>query len=117
MFGNMGQLLDMMKNAGALKQSVRDAAEALAKVRVEGTSGGGAIVAGVNGRMELLSVRIDPKLIAEGDLELVEDLIVAAVNQALLKAREEAAASLSKIAGGLPIPGLEELLGPAGKGD
>ena len=117
MFGNMGQILEMMKNAGALKQTVRDAADALGKVRVEGTSGGGAVVAGVSGRMELLSIRIDPKLVAEGDLELVEDLIVAAVNQGLLKAREEAATALSKIAGGLPLPGLEDLLGPAGKGD
>ena len=116
MFGNMGQLLDLMKNAGSLKQSVRDASEALGKVQVEGAAGGGAVTAAVNGRMEVLTVRIDPKLVAEGDLELLEDLVVAAVNQGLTKARDEAGKALSKIAGGLPLPGLEDLLGPGGKG-
>ena len=54
--------------------------------------------------MELLSIRIDPKLLADGDAELLEDLVTAAVNQGLTKARESAAESISSLAGGLPLP-------------
>ena len=61
--------------------------------------------------MELVSVRIDPKLIADGDVEILEDLVTAAVGQALIKAREAAAQSMASIAGGLPIPGLSGFLG------
>ena len=62
--------------------------------------------------MELLSIRIDPKLLADGDAELLEDLVSAAVNQGLTKAREAAAESIQKLAGGLPIPGMGGLFGP-----
>ncbi len=58
----------------------------------------------MNGKLEVLSVRIDPKLLADGDAELLEDLVAAAVNQALTKAREEAARSFQSMAGGLPLP-------------
>ena len=73
--------------------------------------GGGVVAAKVNGRLELVSIRIDPKLLADGDAELLEDLVLAAVNQGLIKAREAAAQSISSLAGGLPIPGLAGFLG------
>ena len=111
MFGNLGNLADLMRNAGKIRESVEKATESLGQLQVEGTSGGGVVTARANGRMELVSVRIDPKLLADGDAELLEDLVTAAVNQALLKAREAAAQSLQSIAGGLPIPGLDGLPG------
>jgi DNA-binding YbaB/EbfC family protein len=111
-FNNLGNLADLMRNAGKIRESVEKATEALGQLEVEGTAGGGVVVAKVNGRMELLSIRIDPKLLADGDAELLEDLITAAVNQGLTKARESAAQSISSIAGGLPIPGLSGLFGP-----
>jgi len=79
-------------------------------------SGGGEVTVKANGRMEILSVRIDPKLLAEPDVELLEDLVTSATNQALTKAREAAAKSMASIAGGLPIPGLSNMFGALGGG-
>jgi DNA-binding YbaB/EbfC family protein len=115
-FNNLGNLADLMRNAGKIRESVEKATEALGQLQVEGTAGGGAVSARANGKMELLSVRIDPKLLADGDAELLEDLVTAAVNQALTKAREGAAQSISSIAGGLPIPGLSGMFGPGSGG-
>ncbi len=116
MFNNLGNLADVMRNVGKIKESVEKATEALSRVVVEGTSGGGSVSARVNGKMELLSVKIDPKLLADGDAELLEDLVLAAVNQGLTKARESAASSISSLAGGLPIPGLSGMFGPGSGG-
>ena len=103
MFNNLSNLADLMRNAGKLRETMEKATEALGQLQVEGTAGGGAVTAKANGRLELIAVRIDPKLLADGDAELVEDLVTAAVNQALTKAREAAAQSISSLAGGLPI--------------
>jgi nucleoid-associated protein EbfC len=114
-FNNLGSLTELMRSAGKLRETVEKAGESLGQLQVEGTAGGGVVTARVNGRLELLSVRIDPKLLAEGDAELLEDLVTAAVNQGLLKAREAAAQSISSLAGGLSIPGgLTNLWGAGG---
>jgi len=113
-FNNLSNIADLMRNAGKLRETVEKATESLGQIQVEGTAGGGVVTAKANGRLELVSVRIDPKLLADGDVELLEDLVTAAVNQALIKAREAAAASISSLAGGLPIPGLSGFLGPGG---
>jgi DNA-binding YbaB/EbfC family protein len=110
-FNNLGNLGDIMRNAGKIRETVEKATESLGQVVVEGSAAGGAVVVKVNGRLEVLSVRIDPKMLAGGDVELLEDVVTAAVNQGLSKAREAAAQSLSGLAGGLPIPGLSNLLG------
>jgi DNA-binding YbaB/EbfC family protein len=115
-FNNLGNLADLMRNAGKLRESMEKANEALGQVRVEAAAGGGVVTATVNGRLEVVAVRIDPKLLADGDAELLEDLVTAAVNQGLAKAREAAARSISSLAGGLPIPGLAGLLGQGGAG-
>ncbi len=116
MFNPLGGLGDLMKNAGKIRETMEKAGEALNKLQVDGTAGGGAVTAKVNGKMELLSVRIDPKLLSDGDAELLEDLVAAAVNQALTKARDAAAQSFSSLAGGLPIPGMSGLFGPGSGG-
>jgi hypothetical protein len=110
-FNNLGNLADLMKNAGKLRESVEKATESLGQLQLEGTAGGGVVSARVNGRLEVVAVRIDPKLLADGDAELLEDLVTAAVNQGLIKAREAAAQSITSMAGALPIPGLAGFLG------
>src|SRR5438874_6932185 len=105
-----------MRNAGKIQESVQKATEALGQLHVEASSGGGVVTAAANGRLELISVRIDPKLLADGDVELLEDLVTAAVNQALAKAREAAAKSLTSLAGGLPVAGLANFFGGPGAG-
>ncbi len=114
MFDQLGNIADLMRNAGKFQESVQKATESLGQVQVEATSGGGAVSAKANGRLELVSVRIDPELLADGDAELLEDLVTSAVNQALVKAREAAARSLSTIAGGLPLPGFPGVSGGGG---
>lgn len=103
MFSQLGNLAELMKNAGKLRESVARAAESLGQLQVEGSSGGGAVTVKVNGRLEVVSLRIDPKLIADGDTELLEDLVASAVNAGLVKAREAAAQSFTSLAGGLPL--------------
>ena len=116
-FGSLGNLADLMKNAGKIRETLEKTTESLGQLQVEGTSGGGVVTVKVNGRLEVISVRIDPKLLADGDNELLEDLVTAAVNQGLSKAREAAAKSISSLAGGLPIPGLAGLLGSGANAD
>ena len=112
MFNQLGMLAELMKNAGKLRESV----QSLSQLEVEGDSGGGAVTVKVSGRLELVSIHIDPKLVADGDAELLEDLVVAAVNAGLAKAREAAAKSLASVTGGLPA-GLFPDLGLADLGD
>src|SRR5271166_5656104 len=99
-------LTELMRNAGKLRETAEKAFESLGSVVVESDSGGGAVTAKVNGRLEVVSVRIDPTLVTEADAELLEDLVTAAVNSGLVKAREAAAKSLSSLTGGLPFGGL-----------
>jgi nucleoid-associated protein EbfC len=113
-FKNLGDLAELMRSAGKLRETVEKATETLGQLQVEGTAGGGAVSVKVNGRQEVLAVRIDSKLLADGDAELLEDLVTAAVNQGLVKAREAAAQSLSTLAGGLPPSGLSGLFGRGG---
>ena len=87
----------------------------LEEMSVEGTSGGGMVTAKVTGKQKVLSISIDPEVIDPDDAEMLEDLIVAAVNQALDKSREMAQEEMQKIAGGMlgglpdgmKIPGMQ----------
>jgi DNA-binding YbaB/EbfC family protein len=107
-FNQLGMLAELLRNAGKLRDSV----ESLSQLEVQGSAGGGAVTVKVSGRLEVVGIHIDPKLVADGDAELLEDLVVAAVNAGLAKAREAAAQSLATVAGGLPA-GLFPDLGAA----
>jgi nucleoid-associated protein EbfC len=111
-FNQLGMLAELMRNAGKLRESF----QSLGQLEVEGSSGGGAVTVKVNGRLEVMSVRIDPKLVADADAELIEDLVAAAVNAGLTKAREAAAKSLASVTGGLPLNFMPDLGGAAGSG-
>jgi nucleoid-associated protein EbfC len=118
-FNKLGMLADLMGNASKLRETFDKAFESLGQVEAEGSAGGGSVTAKVNGRLEVVSVRIDPSLLAEPDAELLEDLIAAAVNAGLVKAREAAAQSLTSLTGGLPMglfPGLGGGPGTGGEG-
>ena len=107
MFKGMGQLFSLMKNAGEIREKMGAMQEALAAMRVEGAAGGGMVTAEASGQQKLLSVRIDPEFFASGDREMLEDLVTAAVNQAMEKARVAAAEEMQK---NVEIPGLGEML-------
>jgi nucleoid-associated protein EbfC len=102
-FNKLGMLADLMGNAGKLREAFDRAFESLGRVEVEGEAGGGTVTAKVNGRLEVVSVHIDPSFVSGGDVELLEELVAAAVNSGMAKAREAAAKSLSSMTGGLPL--------------
>ena len=102
----MAGLGDIMKQAQRLKAEMdRLQAEAATKT-VEGSAGGGMVTVVSNGKGELLSVKIDPEVARGEDLEMLQDLVVAAVNDALRRARELLAQEVSRLTGGLNLPGL-----------
>ena len=99
-FGNI------MKQAQQMQQKMMRLQEELALKTVEATSGGGMITAVVNGKYELVSLKIEKEVVNPDDIDMLQDLIVAAVNEGVRKAQELAAAEMAKITGGLNIPGL-----------
>jgi DNA-binding YbaB/EbfC family protein len=111
MFGGLGNLAEMMKQAKSLQENFQKMQEQLALQTYDGDAGAGMVRAEVNGRMELVRVKIDPA--AAGDVELLEDLVVAAVAAASRKASEAAKNEMARLTGGLNIPGLSGLLGQA----
>ena len=96
----------MMRQAQELQARLVKAQEELADLTVEGSSGGGAVKVTITGQQKILSVKISPEAINPDDAELLEDLVLTAINEAMTKSQELAAERLSKITGGLKIPGL-----------
>ncbi|MFQ6674989.1 MAG: YbaB/EbfC family nucleoid-associated protein [Fidelibacterota bacterium] len=95
-----GSLQNVLNQAKQVQEKLEAAQAELEKLQIEGQAGGGMVVATVSGKQELLSVRIDPQVLKE-DVELVEDLVVAAVNQAMALAAEESQKRLTAVSGGL----------------
>jgi DNA-binding YbaB/EbfC family protein len=93
------QILQMQEEMLKTQESLKDE-------EVTATVGGGMVTAVVNGQQELLSVAIDPEVVDPEDVEMLEDMVLAAVNEALVKSREMAAERMSAFTGGLDIPGL-----------
>jgi DNA-binding YbaB/EbfC family protein len=104
--GIMKDFGKMMKQAQAMQAKMAKIQEELANKEIEATSGGGMVTVKVNGQQEVLAVTIDPEVFKDGDKEMLEDLIVAALNEARKKALELAQQEMSSLTGGLSIPGL-----------
>jgi len=99
-FGNM------MKEAQKLQAQMAALQEEVGKKKVEATAGGGMVTVEANGKQELTAVRIDPEVVNKDDVQMLEDLVLAACNEALRKSRELVQQELGKLTGGLKIPGL-----------
>jgi DNA-binding YbaB/EbfC family protein len=95
-----------MKEAQRLQQQMQELQEQAAQKKVQATAGGGMVTVEASGRQELVSVKIDPEVINKEDAQMLEDLVLAACNEALRKARELVQQELGKLTGGLNIPGL-----------
>ncbi|HET9962385.1 MAG TPA: YbaB/EbfC family nucleoid-associated protein [Nitrospiraceae bacterium] len=102
-FGNMSGIL---KQAQAMQEQMARIQEQAAAKTVSGTAGGGIVTVTVNGAMDIVSVKIDPEVIKSGDVEMLQDLVVAAGNDALKKSREMMAEEMKSVTGGMKIPGL-----------
>ena len=110
MFQGLGNLTTLWKQAGQLGGQLEKLGEELRKRHATGTSGGGMVEVEINGALEVLRCKIDPQLISQGDRELLEDLLVAATNQAVSKAKQLHAEALKELTGGLQLPGIREAL-------
>jgi nucleoid-associated protein EbfC len=100
---NMG---DILKQAQALQSKLAAIQAEAEQKTVEVSVGGGMVTAVVNGKLQLTSIRIEPQVLESGDREMLQDLVVAAVNEGIRKAQQLMAEAMSEATGGLKIPGL-----------
>ena len=96
----------MMKQAQQLQNKMAKLQEEMSEKTVETSSGGGMVKVVANGRQQLVSIQIEQEVVDPDDVEMLQDLVLAAVNDALTKAQEMVSGEMSKLTGGLDIPGL-----------
>jgi DNA-binding YbaB/EbfC family protein len=96
----------IMRQAQQLQAKLAKAQEELGSITVEATSGGGAVKVVLDGHQKVHSVEISPEVVEDGDVELLQDLVMTAVNEAIIKSQELVNKHLSSLTGGLNIPGL-----------
>ena len=102
----LGNMAGLLKQAQAMQAQMAKVQEQAASKTVTGTAGGGSVTVTANGAMELVKIVIDPEVIKSGEADMVQDLMLAATNDALRKAREMMANEMKSLTGGLNIPGL-----------
>lgn len=103
---NLGGMGKLLKQVQKLQEDMARLQAELATRTVEASAGGGAVRAVVDGKLELRSLYIDPAAADPGDVEMLQDLVVAAVNEALRKAHEMVQTEMGRLTGGLQLPGL-----------
>ena len=101
-----GVNMNMIKQAQKMQQDMLKMQEQMESKQYEATVGGGMVTATVNGKHEVLNVRIAPEAVDPDDVEMLQDMLVAAVNEAMRKAEAEANANMSRLTGGLNLGGL-----------
>ena len=104
MSGMEFSIQDLLKQAQQLQEQVKKIREELGRRTVSASSGGGMVSVTVTGGQELLSIKLDPVCVDSRDIPMLEDLILAAVNQGLKKSRELMAEEMKGLTGGLPLP-------------
>ncbi|EFI41337.1 MULTISPECIES: YbaB/EbfC family nucleoid-associated protein [Peptoniphilus] len=101
-----GNMNNMMKQVQKLQKQMEEMQENLKNQEIEFSAGGGAVVAKVNGSKELVSITLDKEVVDPDDVEMLQDLIITAVNGAIASVEEKSNSAMNKITGGLNIPGL-----------
>ncbi|NLB88349.1 MAG: YbaB/EbfC family nucleoid-associated protein [Syntrophomonadaceae bacterium] len=101
-----GSMNKMIKQAKKVQEQIVKMQEELQQREIEASAGGGVITVVVNGKQELRSIKINPEVVDPEDVEMLEDLIMAAVNEAIRKSQEMVSSEMARITGGLNIPGL-----------
>ncbi len=107
MFGDIGKMLKM---AGQMKAKLPEMKEKLAAAEFTADVGGMTVSATVNGKMQLVDIKIAPEVLADGDAEMLSDMIKAAVAAAQAQAAAAAAEAMAELTGGMKLPGMEELM-------
>ena len=106
MFQGGKSIQDLLKQAQKMQKQMMERQEALAQQTVEASAGGGMVNVVMNGNQELISLKIEKEVVDPDDVEMLEDLIIAAVEEARLKVKEMVESEMSGLTGGLKIPGL-----------
>jgi DNA-binding YbaB/EbfC family protein len=101
-----GPLGNIMKQAQELQERLTRVQEEAAAKTVDASAGGGMVTAVINGRLQIVALRIEPEVMKSGDAEMLQDLVIAAVNQGIRAAQDMMAEEMKKVTGGLQIPGL-----------
>jgi DNA-binding YbaB/EbfC family protein len=114
MFKGLGNFASMMKQAQGIQDRMSKLQEEMGQLRVEASAGGGMVRVEANGQQKILAIQLEDSLLENPDREMLEDLLVAATNQALDKSREAAAEEMAKLTGNLDIPGLGDALSQMG---
>ena len=104
--GGMGNMNNMIKQAQKMQQDMLKMQEELETAEFEATSGGGAVTVAVSGKKEITAIKLSPEVVDPDDVEMLEDLILVAVNDAMKKVDGANAEKLGKLTGGMSIPGL-----------
>jgi DNA-binding YbaB/EbfC family protein len=104
MFKELGAMMSLFKNQGKIQEEIQKFQSQVGQITAEATAGAGYVTVKVNGRLELLNVRISEEAMALNDREMLEDLIVAATNQALGKVRQQLAEESAKMASNMGLP-------------
>jgi len=102
----MQNMQSLMRQVQKMQKKITKLQEELAERTVEASVGGGMVTAVANGKQEIVSINIDPEVVNPEDVEMLQDLVVAAVNEALRRSQEMVQEEMAKITGGLKIPGL-----------
>lgn len=102
----LGNMANIMKQAQAMQAQMAKLQEQAATQTVTGTAGGGVVTVTANGAMEIVNILIDPEALKSGDPEMLQDVVMAASNDALKKARQMMADQMKSVTGGMNIPGL-----------
>ena len=110
MFKNLTGLAQMLRSASTIGERVKEMKERLAKQTASGAAGGDLVQVEISGIGEVKKVRIDPSLISRGDVEMIEEMIPVAMNEALVKVRKMHIDMMREATGGIDIPGLDEAL-------
>lgn len=101
-----GNMQGLMQQAQKMQKDMQRAQEEAESFEVEGSAGGGAVTFAMNGRHEVLRVSVKPEAVDPSDVELLQDMILAAANDALSKIRKNTEETLAKVTGGMKVPGL-----------
>ena len=104
--GNMGNMAGMMKKVQKMQNEMKKMQDELKRKTVDVTAGGGAVKIVMNGEKQVQALTIDPAAVDPEDVEMLQDLIVAAVNEGVRKAQEMASAEMAKATGGMKLPGM-----------
>lgn len=102
---------DLMKQAQKMQQEMGKIQEESKKKTVEASAGGGMVVVTANGALEIVSIKIEKDVVNPDDIDMLQDLIIAAVNEALRRAQQMVSEDMGKLTGGMNIPGLGNMLG------